>query len=279
MWVQTAPCGACPQCRFGHENLCERLFDDIALGAYADHIVLPRRVVERNAFRKPETLSYIEAAFLEPLACVVHGWNVIKRANAAQPLPDSVAIIGAGTIGMLFLIVVKQAKIPATVFARRDDRKELATRLGAVDFQSTDSATFGRTQHETPTFGRTQHDGTKFDAVIESAGSPETWTQAIALARPGGRILLFGGLPGGTQVPIDAERLHYEELTLLGSFHFAPADVGSARDLLVSGAVDVKPLISGVESLAAVAAVFQRLDRHEGYKFALLPEGSGSGWI
>src|SRR5579864_2890269 len=82
MWVHTAPCFECDRCNAGFENLCERLFDDIALGAYGDQLLLPARVVGCNVFAKPAGLSYIEAAFLEPLSCVVHGWNVLKRADA-----------------------------------------------------------------------------------------------------------------------------------------------------------------------------------------------------
>jgi len=107
MWVQTAPCGACAACRSGRENLCERLTDDMALGAYADELVLAKKIVERNVFLKPVNLTYIEAAFLEPLACVVHGWNVLRRLGP----PRDVAIVGAGTIGMLHLQYAARAGI------------------------------------------------------------------------------------------------------------------------------------------------------------------------
>src|SRR5579875_3144442 len=70
----------CAGCRAGRENLCETLFDEIAVGAYADAIRLPARIVRRHLLPKPAPLSYIEAAFLEPLACVVHGW---RRLGAA----------------------------------------------------------------------------------------------------------------------------------------------------------------------------------------------------
>lgn len=254
MWVQTAPCGACPACERHRENLCEHLFEDIALGAYADEIVLPKKIVERNAFAKPDSLGYIEAAFLEPVACVVHGWNVVKRANAARPLPDEVAILGAGTIGLLHLLYARHAGIAAAVVARRPNRQALAARLGGAPLSANSSAAF--------------------DLVIESAGTAEAWQQAIALAKPGGRALLFGGLPGGARVPVDATRVHYDELTLLGSFHFTPADVVEARELLCTAKWDVRVLLTGVEPLDAVASVFERLDRREGFKFALVPENS-----
>lgn len=272
MWVQTAPCGSCEPCKRSDENLCERLFDEVALGAYADHLILPRRVVEKNSFRKPPALSYIEAAFLEPLGCIVHGWNVLKRADAVSPLPRSVAIVGAGTIGMLHLLYAVHAKTPATIYGRRDDRKKLALELGATEFamaelRSAESATLGRALQ-----------GGAYDAVIEAAGTEETWQTAIALTRPGGRTLLFGGLPPGTKVAVDATRVHYDELRLLGAFHFTPADVAEARDLLVSGAIKTRPLITAIEPLDAIGEVFERLDRREGYKYALVSDDAAE-WV
>jgi L-iditol 2-dehydrogenase len=264
MWVQTAPCGACQSCMAQRQNLCERIFEDIALGAYGTHIRLAAKIVRQNLYRKPAHLTYIEAAFLEPLACVTHGWSVLRRADAAQPVPRAVAIIGAGTIGLLHLVYAVQAGVHATVIGRGAERLDLALRLGADAI--IDAA-------------KPSSNESRFDAVIECAGTPQAWQEAIALARPGGRVLFFGGLPSGSSVPVDAGRIHYDELACLGAFHFTPADVREARDLLVGGAANVRPLISGVESLQALASVFERLDRREGFKYALVPEPAPIGWI
>jgi L-iditol 2-dehydrogenase len=265
MWVQTAPCGECSRCRAGSENLCERLFDEIALGAYADYIVLPRKVVRRNVFRKPVGLSYIEAAFLEPLSCIVHGWNVMRRANAERPTPQNVAIVGAGTIGLLHLLYAGHAGSRTCVIARSAQRLALAAKLGAeetIDASSPDASL-----------------GPRFAAVIECAGSADAWRQALALTRAGGRTLFFSGLPSGTEVPLDATRLHYEELTCLGAFHFTPADVREARDLLVAGRLALRPLISGVAPLSNLADIFESLDRRQGFKYALIPEPAAAEWV
>jgi len=264
MWVQTAPCGACQSCLAQRQNLCERIFEDIALGAYGTHIRLAAKIVRQNLYRKPAHLTYIEAAFLEPLACVTHGWSVLRRADAAQPDPRAVAIIGAGTIGLLHLVYAVQAGVHATVIGRGAERLDLALRLGA-------DAIIDAAQPPS--------NESRFDAVIECAGTPQAWQEAIALARPGGRVLFFGGLPSGSSVPVDADRIHYDELACLGAFHFTPADVREARDLLVGGAANVRPLISGVETLQALASVFERLDRREGFKYALVPEPAPIGWI
>ncbi len=266
MWVQTAPCEQCARCRDGYENLCEHIFDDVALGAYADHIVLPRKIVRRNVFKKPVGLSYIEAAFLEPLSCIVHGWSALRRANAERPTPRDVAIIGAGTIGLLHLLYARHAGVRATVIARSEERLAIARALGA------DETIDARAAGGVPLSQR-------YAAAIECAGSPDAWRQALALTRPGGRTLFFGGLPSGSEVPLDATRLHYDELTCLGAFHFTPADVREARDLLVTGRLALRPLVSGIVPLSNLPDVFDDLDHRRGFKYALIPEPGAPEWV
>ena len=267
MWVQTAPCGSCARCAAGDENLCEHITDDMALGAYADYIRLPAKVVARNLFAKPQGLGYIEAAFLEPFSCVVHGWNVLRRANARTPIPHELAIIGAGVIGLLHLVYAKHAGITTTVFARDDRRRDLAARLGAASMVVAD---FDSLPPER---------AASFPAVIECAGTSESWQEAVRLAAPGGRVLAFSGLPKGTHVPLDATRVHYDELAILGSFHFTPDDVREARDLLVTGVVPARDLISGVLPLASLSHAFEMLDHRAGHKYALIPEPAQAQWI
>jgi L-iditol 2-dehydrogenase len=267
MWVQTAPCGFCPQCRAARENLCEHLTETMAVGAYADTLRLPAHVVARNLFPKPTNLSYIEAAFLEPFSCVVHGWRTLERSNAASPIPENVAIIGAGTIGLLQLAYARHAGIPATVVARHKERLALAERIGAhktvaAEFDSLPAGLAG-----------------SFAAVIECGGSVESWEEAVRLVAPGGRVLFFGGLPKGTHVPLDATRMHYEEITCLGSFHFTPDDVRAARELMRGGVVPARDLISGILPLASLSEAFHRLDSRAGFKYALVPGDGAPQWV
>lgn len=262
MWVQTAPCGICGPCRAGMENLCEHLTDEMALGAYASHVLLPAKIVGRNLYAKPPALSYIEAAFLEPLACIVHGWSVLRGCDRARPMAASLAIIGAGAIGLLHLLYAKHAGMRAVIFAHGEERLSLARELGAD--QALPSSAGHQSESET---------------VIECAGTPASWREAVELAAPGGRVLFFSGLPAGTDVSLDAGRLHYQELTCCGSFHFTPEDVRIARELLIAGALPVKRLVSSILPLDELANVFQRLERREGLKYALIPEPFAPQWI
>ncbi len=262
MWVQTAPCGSCVPCRAGMENLCEHLTDEMALGAYASHVLLPAKIVARNLYPKPAALSYIEAAFLEPLACIVHGWSVLQRGGRPSMPAGSLAIIGAGAIGLLHLLYAKHAGRSVTVIAHGEQRASLARDLGADRTLPSSDGQSG-----------------KFDAVIECAGTPSSWREAVELAAPGGHVLFFSGLPAGTDVSLDSGRIHYQEITCSGSFHFTPEDVRTARDLLVAGALPVKKLISSVAPLDQLGGVFERLEQRDGLKYALIPEPFEPQWI
>lgn len=258
MWVPTAPCGACPACQEELYNHCQHLFDHIALGAYADHVLLPARVAGRHLFRKPDHLSFMEAALLEPLACIVRGWRRLGDAN-------SVVIIGVGAIGLLHVAVGKALGCPdVTVIGGRQSGLELAQRLGA------DRVIQG---HLPAAADQLPKGFAAPEAVIECTGQPAVWEQAPALVRTGGRVLLFGGLTGDAQVSFSARRIHYDEVTLLGSFHFTPDDVSEAYRLLTQGNLGLGALITGVRPLSELPQVFADLEQGRGVKFAMIPEG------
>jgi L-iditol 2-dehydrogenase len=191
----------------------------------------------------------------------------LRRANALADRPASLGIIGAGSIGMLHLVYAKHLGVATTIFARDDRRRDLAARLGAAanvvaDFDSLPPELAG-----------------SFSVVIECAGTPESWQEAVRLAAPGGHVVAFSGLPKGTHVPLDATRVHYEELAILGSFHFTPDDVREARDLLVTGVVPARDLISEVLPLGSLAHAFEMLDHRAGHKYALIPEPEPARWV
>jgi L-iditol 2-dehydrogenase len=233
------------------------------LGAYADYIVIPERIVKRNAHMKPEHLSYIEAAFLEPLSCVVHSVEYLvanSKFNAGSAL---VAVIGNGAFGILHAQVLQQRNITPVIIGRNEKRSAIARELGidVIDSRAEDplEAIASRTQ------------GRGADAVIECTGNPDVWQEAPMLVRRGGTVSFFGGLPASTQVAFQASRIHYDEVRLIGPFHLTSRSVRSAYELLRDQKIDVAPLVTQKYPLEAVADVFERLDRGEGMKFAIEP--------
>jgi L-iditol 2-dehydrogenase len=224
--ANSAPCGACPPCRRGQETLCEdRPFLN---GAYAELIAVPERIARTNMHFVPPTLAPEVAALVEPLACCLHG---VERAEIGPG--DIVAVLGPGPIGLMLCACVADAGARPVAVGGRPERRELAGLF---------TASLG--------------EGKGADVVIEAAGTAQAWHDAVELVRPGGTVVFFGGLEPGTELNVDANRVHYEELTLRGAFHHAPRHVSAALAFLASGAYPWQRLISHRVGLEEVPALF-----------------------
>ena len=260
MTVHTAPCGECYYCRRQKENLCEDTMRNMLLGAYSEYIKLPSRVVKSNSFHKPSELSFEEAAFLEPLACVVHGMEPLNL------LPeDTVLIIGAGAIGLLHLLSLRAKGISNIVVAgKHAERLKLAEALGAKSLIDAGARnTFEVVRALTGDFGA--------NWVFECTGRPEVWELSFSLAARGGTVIFFGGCPTGTSVTFDTARFHYDEISVVSPFHFTPRDVQKSYQLLAERQIDARPLISGHYPLTDLEHAFDRLKDGHGIKFAIQP--------
>jgi len=259
MAVHSAPCEKCYFCKKDLYNLCENIMKTKVLGAFADYILLPRHVVRHNIFIKPKRLSFKEAAFLEPLSCVIHSINSTSISRG-----DTAVIIGAGPIGLLHLKVLKIMGIKVIVIERQKTRLKKALEEKAdVVINADKKNAFKKIMSLTEDAGA--------DVVFECTGIPEVWENSIWLVRKGGAVVLFGGCKQGTQVSYDAERIHYDEITLKGVFHYKPSDVAQAYKLLSSGRIKVSGLISGEYPLHDLKTAFEKLLSGEGIKYAIIP--------
>jgi L-iditol 2-dehydrogenase len=113
--------------------------------------------------------------------------------------------------------------------------------------------------------------GVGADLVIECVGRPEVWETALALAAPGGEVLLYGGCAAGTRVVFDPYRIHYEEVDVKGAFHYDPVDVRRAFTLLQSGAIDVDRLVTHRVPLGRVGEAIELALSREAIKVAIQP--------
>ncbi|MCE5312188.1 MAG: alcohol dehydrogenase catalytic domain-containing protein [Nitrospiraceae bacterium] len=256
MCVHSAPCGGCSYCNAGRFNLCENIMDTKVLGAFADHILLPQHIVRQNLFIKPSSVSFETAAMLEPLSCVVHGINQLDIREGS-----TVVVMGSGPIGLLHLAILKRKRARVIVTARNMERLNIAGQLGA------DACVQPDRLHEAVN-SLTNKIGVDF--VIECTGQAEVWERSVDYARRGGTIMLFGGCKTGTRVSYDTYRLHYDELTLKGAFHFTPADVAEAKKLLEQG-LDISSIITGSYPLVDLEKALVRLGKSDGLKYAIIP--------
>lgn len=265
--VHSAPCLNCIYCKKRLYNLCEKIMDTKVLGAFAEYIVLPPHIVKLNVFRKPENITFEESAFLEPLSCVVHGMEF--KINKG----DSGLIIGAGPIGLLHLLLLKEKGVSVTIIDKHNNKLKIAKQLGA-DFVSTGISPLHpfRKREQGRTLQKNKFiDFIGFDYVFECTGMPSVWESTVNYVRKGGAVILFGGCPSSTSVSYDTERLHYDEITLKGIFHYTPTDVRNAYNLLCSGKLEVSKLISGRYSLKNIQKAFDNLSKGKGIKYAIIP--------
>jgi L-iditol 2-dehydrogenase len=257
MGVHSAPCLTCPLCRKERWSLCPDVMKEKVLGAFAQYLCIPAAVARQNLFSRPAGLSPEHAALLEPIACVVHGLETIDWRGV-----DRVLILGFGAMGLLFgQLLPHYTRAERAGAGKRARRLELARRFGIAPVWDVGTKPLREQVPETE----------RFDCVIESTGRLEGWQQAFDRTAPGGQVLLFGGLPRGTLFSVDSYRLHYEEIRVLGSFHFPPRDVARARELLVAGKMEVAPLIDGCLPLSQLEEVLRRLQHGEGFQYAVDP--------
>jgi L-iditol 2-dehydrogenase len=251
MGVHSAPCLDCSLCHAKRQHLCRHVMREKVLGAFGQYLCIPAAVARQNLFTRPAHLSAEQAALLEPLACVVHGLELIDWRGV-----ESVLVLGLGAMGLLFgQLLPHYTGARRAGAGRRPGRLELARRFGL-----------------NPVVDRTNEELIgAFDVVLECTGKLDGWQAAFEKASPGGQVLLFGGLPRDAVFEVDSFRLHYEEVRLIGSFHFSPADVAKAREILLSGAIDADGLISATLPLDGLGEALERLHNGDGVQYAIDP--------
>jgi L-iditol 2-dehydrogenase len=263
--LNSAPCDACFFCKHGQQNLCENLLFNN--GAYAEFIRIPARIVEKNTLLIPDGVSFEHAALTEPLACVVRGLE-----ESGAQAGDTMVVIGAGPIGLMFMHVAELAGVRVIAVVKREDQIAAAKLFGATCVVQTEAVAdvVAATRALTP-------EGRGADVVIEAVATPATWEWAVDMARKGGVVNFFGGPPSGTKVRLDTNRLHYGDITLKASFHHTPATCRTAFGLVTSGRFKCAEYITGRVGLEKVPEVFARMmNRNRGLrdiKTAVFPDG------
>ena len=259
--ANSAPCDVCFFCRRGQQNLCEDLLFNN--GAYAEFIRLPERIVAKNTYALSDGLQYKDAALVEPLSCALRG---LDQTNLSPG--DTVAIMGLGPIGLMFVRLAKQtygARVIA--IARRLEQIDRAIVLGADEgiLMGEHSALVAELKAQTA--------GRGADVVIEAVGQPDAWELATRLTRKGGIVNFFGGCSTGAKVALDTSLLHYSEITCKASFHHTPHHVRRALDFIGAGNVTAEHLVNREQPLSRLPHVLADLAhrRNGQIKTAIIP--------
>lgn len=260
--ANTAPCGHCWACTRQRQSLCENL--EFLNGAFAEEVIIPAAIVERNTYTLPDDLDFAAAAPLEPLATVVHGMD-----ESGIELGDTVVVHGAGPIGLMFTRLATLRGANVISVDQSPWRLQQATAAGAVDTVDL-SEVSDPEERVTLIKSRTPY-GRGADVGIEAVGLPGVWEQAVRTLRPGATAVLFGGTPKGALFSVDSSAMHYEEYTLKGVFHHTPNYVRIAVGLLASKKVDGSTLVTERRPLDALVPSLEDMAAGRGSKYVLEP--------
>jgi L-iditol 2-dehydrogenase len=258
--ANSAPCLRCFHCRRGQENLCEDLLFNN--GAYAEYLRIPGRIVMENMLEVPHSVDDGSAALVEPLACVLRGIHEMEVRTG-----DTAVVIGCGPIGLKYVRMLSRRGLRVIALARRAAPLELARRLGA-------SATINVT--EVPDLVSAVKDLTEDrrgpDAVVEAAGNPATWKQALAMVRRGGVVNFFSGLPAGQFVEIEPAEIHYSEIKIISPFHHTPRFIREALEAIRRGDILAHDFVTEEIRLDELPQAFERMKSRSGeIKLAVRP--------
>ena len=241
------PCNACRYCLSGHHTVCDTLREtNFDPGGFSEFLRVPEINVDRGLFPIPAQVSFEDASFTEPLACVYRGQ---RRANL-QP-GQSVLVLGSGLAGLLHINLARAlgaGRIVATDMV--EYRLDAARRLGA-DFA------FSATE-DVPARLREVNDGRLADLVIVSTGAPPALNQALQSVDRGGTVLFFAPTEPGVAVSVPVNEVFFRnDATLTTTYAGAPADLTTAMEMITAGRVQVGNMISHRLGLDQAALGFQ----------------------
>ena len=241
------PCNACHYCLSGHHTVCDTLREtSVDPGGFAEYLRVPAINVDRGVFKLPAGLSFEEASFAEPLACVLRGQ---QRANIRAG--QSVLVLGSGLAGLLHINLARTlgaGRIVATDMV--EYRLEAARKFGAdFAFLATD---------DVPARLREVNDGRLADLVIVCTGAIPALKQALESVDRGGTVLFFAPTEPGVNISVPINDVFFRnDVTLTTTYAGAPANLASALELIGAGSVRVGEMITHRLGLAEAALGFK----------------------
>ena len=243
-------CGKCHYCLRGIHNFCQNLQRGRVRGGFAQYGVAAAEAL----LKIPETVSYQQACFCEPLACCING-----SLDSDIKFGDHVVVIGAGPIGLTHLQLAKHSGAWVAVSDLIPERLRVAGKLGADELiDGAQGDPVGRVQALT--------DGRGADVVIAAVGAPRALQQALDMAGICGTVNFFAGTYPPTTLELDPNLIHYKQIRLTGSHDYTPSHFQTALQFIEMGTVQVTPIVSHEFPLEGVKEGFDVVARREGLK-------------
>jgi L-iditol 2-dehydrogenase len=256
-------CGVCYYCLRNMYNLCENLrllgITPGYNGGFADYLVLTAEILRGGIVdRTPPALSPLQAALAEPLSSVL-----ATQQGVGVSLGDTVVVMGAGPIGCLHVAVARARGARVILSEPSEMRRKIATRFNPeliIDPMSQDLVDEVRRA----TGGRGA------DTAICANPIAATHAQAVELVRKRGNVVLFGGLPQASPMTIlDGNRIHYNEIQVMGKFSYHPAFHTLALDVIQHGLIQCDDIITHTYSIDEINKAFKTAASGEALKVVI----------
>ncbi|MEM1564237.1 MAG: zinc-dependent dehydrogenase [Candidatus Bathyarchaeia archaeon] len=254
-------CLGCHYCLRGDYTLCEQFHKtNIVPGGFAEYFKVSAPNLQLDTLKIPEGLSFEEATLIEPVGCCI---RAIKKCGIQKG--DSVAVIGAGTTGIIHTVLAKifgAGKVVVSDFV--DFRLKVAEKFGA-------DVTVNPLKEDLAAIVRKETSGRGVDLAIVSAPSLEAYKTGLNICRKGGKLCVFAPTDPGKLLEISPKQLFFNELQIIPSYSTSHVETREALELIKSGKIRVKDLITHRFPLEETAKAFKTaLEDKESLKVIVL---------
>jgi L-iditol 2-dehydrogenase len=255
-------CGSCALCRRGADTKCEDFLENLmSPGGFSTKVLIRPRAVSRAVFRVPDAVSDAQASFIEPSACVLRG---IRKAEL-EPTEGCAAVLGAGTMGQLHLLVLRAARpgVEVVVCDPMEERQQDARRLGAAavcapeDLEATISRVSG---------------GVGSDAVFDTVGGAGPLQAGLSSTRPGGVVVLFAHAREGEVAGFELNPFFKAERRVVATYSGGLDEQARMAELIFSGTLDPAPLVSHRMPLSRFNEAVELSMNRQAYKILVEPD-------
>jgi len=224
----------CHECNHGNETMCQKYYEsNLEPCGLADEYIVPEWNVKHGGVLKiPDSMSFEEAAMIEPLACCIRAWNKFTHKNN-----DSVAILGIGPTGIMHALLAKLYGL-GKIFCLdlNEFRLDFAKKFETVTIHSGNTNAMEQIKSETANQG--------VDVVIVSTSSLNALKDAVHFVRKGGTIVMFGVPSKGSNVDLDMSEIYSKGITIVNSYAASDVDTTHALDLISNKQINVSQLIT-----------------------------------
>jgi len=223
------PCGSCVYCANGHFPQCTEIKERLP-GAFAEYVLVPEIFVQKGTYPLPDTISYEQSTFIEPLACVVRAQRL-----AGVRKGQTVLVIGCGMSGLIHVKLAAARGCKVVAVDVNPMKLDFAARAGAETVIDGSEDVAARL---------TSGNGRKADIVLLGSSARQAVNEAFRCVDKGGTVVLFA-VPGPEeQVGVPVNDFWMKEITILTSYYCGPPDIIEAMGLIETGTVTVDDLIT-----------------------------------